>query len=207
MRDVPIRAPEGLGDLQGLGQRFATNPGGLDTALLAWRAWGWDVNAWMDGRPPLLDALQRRDLPLVRGLLRAGADPMRPSPGPAGGTLLHQAACWNEVAAVEAMLQVGGADVGSLDARGFSLLHLAVSNRSVDMVELLVEEGLDPWAPEPDGRTAMQQLMEQGQAGSAGADLLELAGRLPEMRAVALEKQLAQSLPAPAPAPARKPRL
>lgn len=206
MRDIPIKTPETLKDFQNLAARFATNPAGLRMALIALVARGWDPNEPLDQYYlPLHDALLRRNTPLVCALLDVGADPMRCQP-PGETSLLGQAVVWNEVSVVKAMLQTPTADpVAKIN--GHTLLHVAAQNGAIEMMEVLVAAGVDPWEPNHEGVTAYDTLAkEQGQHATQWGVYLAFANQLKQLKAEGLVVRLHQRLAAPEPEAVPNPR-
>ena len=201
MRDIPIRTPESLQDFRNLADRFRTNPGGLGTALMALRARGVDLNAPLDDQLPLYDALLTERTFLVRGLMDAGVDPMAASPR--GIPLFWEAVAWNELKAVKAMLESSHVDPAWVNEAGKNALHLAASNGSIAMMEVLVRAGVDPFASDAEGKTPADVLFRQwaSHAVPKHAQNYHLfLSQLPELRAPVLKEKLEtqwQSIPVP----------
>lgn len=206
MRDIPIKTPETLKDFQNLAARFATNPGGLQVALLALVARGWSPNDPLDQHYlPLHDALLRRNTPLVMALLDVGADPMRCQP-PGDTSLLAQAVIWDEVSVVKAMLKTPTANPVA-KVKGQTLLHVAAQNGSIGMMEVLVGAGVDPWEPNGEGATAYDALAkEHGSHATQWGVYLEFAKQLKRLRADALLERLSERLADPDPETAQRPK-
>ena len=107
-----------------------------------------------EGATPFLFAADRGDLPLMRELLKLGADPLLPNLqgttpllAAAGvGTNEPQEEAGEESEAVEAvkLLLDLGADVNTVDQNGDTAMHGAAYNISPLVVKLLAERGANP---------------------------------------------------------------
>lgn len=107
-----------------------------------------------EGATPFLLAADRGDVPLMRLLVKLGADPMvgnaqgtTPLLAAAGvGTNEPQEEAGEESEALEAvrMLLDLGADINTVDANGDTAMHGAAYNISPLVVKLLGERGMDP---------------------------------------------------------------
>jgi ankyrin repeat protein len=107
-----------------------------------------------EGATPFLFAADRGDVPLMRLLLKLGADPLLPNldnttplMAAAGvGTNEPQEEAGEESDAVEAvkLLLDLGADVNAVDKHGDTAMHGAAYNISPLVVKLLAERGADP---------------------------------------------------------------
>jgi uncharacterized protein len=107
-----------------------------------------------EGATPLLFAADREDVPLMRLLLKLGADPLlanfngtTPMMAAAGvGTAEPQEEAGEESEALEAvkMLLDLGADVNTVDKNGDTAMHGAAYAISPLVVKLLAERGADP---------------------------------------------------------------
>lgn len=107
-----------------------------------------------EGATPFLFAADRVDIPLMRLLLRLGADPLLPNfdnttplMAAAGvGTNEPQEEAGEESEALEAvkMLLDLGADINAVDKNGNTAMHGAAYNISPLVVKLLAERGADP---------------------------------------------------------------
>ncbi len=107
-----------------------------------------------EGATPFLFAADRGDVPLMRLLLKLGADPLLPNTtgttpllAAAGvGTNEPQEEAGEESEAVEAvkLLLDLGADVNTVDKNGDTAMHGAAYNISPLVVKLLAERGADP---------------------------------------------------------------
>ncbi|MFN0101751.1 MAG: ankyrin repeat domain-containing protein [Bryobacteraceae bacterium] len=115
-------------------------------------------NTWSsvgsEGATPFLFAADRVDIPLMRLLLKLGADPLLPNfdgttplMAAAGvGTTEPQEEAGDESEALEAvkMLLDLGAGVNAVDKNGDTAMHGAAYNISPRVVKLLAERGADP---------------------------------------------------------------
>ena len=107
-----------------------------------------------EGATPFLFAADRGDVPLMRLLLKLGADPLLPNAdnttpllAAAGvGTNEPQEEAGEESEAVEAvkMLLELGADINTVDKNGDTAMHGAAYSISPLVVKLLAERGADP---------------------------------------------------------------
>lgn len=107
-----------------------------------------------EGATPFLFAADRGDVPLMRLLLKLGADPLLPNAqgttpllAAAGvGTNEPQEEAGEESEALEAvkLLLDLGADVNTVDKNGDTAMHGAAYNISPLVVKLLAERGADP---------------------------------------------------------------
>ncbi len=107
-----------------------------------------------EGATPFLFAADRGDVPLMRLLLKLGADPLLPNAegttpllAAAGvGTNEPQEEAGEESEALEAvkLLLDLGADVNTVDQNGDTAMHGAAYNISPLVVKLLAERGADP---------------------------------------------------------------
>ena len=107
-----------------------------------------------EGATPFLFAADRGDVPLMRELLKFGADPLQPNAdgttpllAAAGvGTNEPQEEAGEESEALEAvkLLLDLGADVNTVDKNGDTAMHGAAYNISPLVVKLLAEHGADP---------------------------------------------------------------
>ena len=121
-----------------------------------------------EGATPFLMAADRADLPLMRELLKLGADPSLPNAD--GSTPLMAAAglgtanpleeAGTEAEALEAtkMLLDLGADINAVDKNGDTAMHGAAYGNFPNMVQLLADRGADPnvWKqPDKERRTPL----------------------------------------------------
>jgi len=106
------------------------------------------------GATPLLFAADRSDVPLMRLLLKLGADPHTPNNAGTTPLLAAAGAGTNEPAeeageesealeAVKLLLDLG-ADINAVDGNGDTAMHGAAYNISPMIVKLLAERGADP---------------------------------------------------------------
>jgi uncharacterized protein len=107
----------------------------------------------------LADAAMRGDLPLVKALLKEGADPnVR---GQFGTPALHWLVNTDNTAGVKLLLQ-SGADANALTERAVSALSLAVANGNAALVDILLKAGANPDQPEPTGETLLMMAAQVG---------------------------------------------
>ncbi|WP_282610816.1 ankyrin repeat domain-containing protein [Pelagibius sp. Alg239-R121] len=104
-----------------------------------------------EGFCALIAALGQGNTVLYDMLIAAGADPV--SPMTEGYTHLHAAASGQSALLVEAVLR-SGYTVDPLNSTGWSPLHIASSNTpSLEVIDLLLECGADPFRPTIHGWT------------------------------------------------------
>jgi uncharacterized protein len=141
---------------------------------------GADVNGW-DGlheASPIIMALVRNNMPALRLLLEAGADPnvrSREGEGP-----LRWAADEGNLEMAQLFLKYGAAktidEYGGF--RALTALGMAVARMDVPMIELLLAAGADPEARDFDDMTARQHLPPRESSDPARrAEVLELLAR------------------------------
>jgi ankyrin repeat protein len=108
------------------------------------------------------DAAQRKDLAVLRALVRKNVDVNAVQPD--GTTALHWAIVWNNEEAVNLLLRAG-ANVKARNRYGSTPLSEAVSTGSAGMVDALLKAGADPTTlTTEDGETV---LMTAARAGNA----------------------------------------
>lgn len=115
------------------------------------------------GDQRLADAVEQRDMPAIRALLKSRADVNGRQAD--GGTALHWAAHWDDAETVDLLLG-GGADVKAVNDHGVTALGLACENGNAAIVEKLLAAGADANAAVSSGETV---LMTAARTGSAGA--------------------------------------
>jgi ankyrin repeat protein len=121
-----------------------------------------------EGTTPFLMAADRADVPLMRELLKAGADPLLPNAGKttplmaaAGlGTSdpLEEAGTEDEALEATTMLLDLGADINAVDDKGDTAMHGAAYGNFPMIVQLLANRGADVniWKrPDTEGRTPL----------------------------------------------------
>ena len=121
-----------------------------------------------EGTTPFLMAADRADVPLMRELLKAGADPLLPNAGrttplmaAAGlGTSdpLEEAGTEDEALEATKMLLDLGADINAVDDKGDTAMHGAAYGNFPMIVQLLANRGADIniWKrPDTEGRTPL----------------------------------------------------
>jgi uncharacterized protein len=121
-----------------------------------------------EGTTPFLMAADRADVPLMRELLKAGADPLLPNAGKttplmaaAGlGTSdpLEEAGTEDEALEATKMLLDLGADINAVDDKGDTAMHGAAYGNFPAIVRLLADRGADVniWKrPDTEGRTPL----------------------------------------------------
>ncbi|PWU12048.1 MAG: hypothetical protein C5B51_01510 [Terriglobia bacterium] len=131
-----------------------------------------------EGATPMLFAADRSDVPLMRVLLEAGADPLIPNfnnttPLMAAAGLgtkepLEEAGEENEAVEAVALLLDHGADINGVDNNGDTAMHGAAYNNYPRVAKLLAARGADPkvWnKPNNAGRTPL--FIAEGYVGNA----------------------------------------
>jgi len=121
-----------------------------------------------EGATPFLMAADRADVPLMRELLKAGADPFLPNadkstPLMAAAGLgtsdpLEEAGTEDEALDAVKMLLDLGADINAVDSKGDTVMHGAAYGNFPAIVQLLADRGADinVWKqPDKEGRTPL----------------------------------------------------
>lgn len=121
-----------------------------------------------EGATPFLMAADRADVPLMRELVKAGADPFLPNadkstPLMAAAGLgtsdpLEEAGTEDEALEATKMLLDLGADINAVDAKGDTVMHGAAYGNFPAIVQLLADRGADinVWKkPDTEGRTPL----------------------------------------------------
>ena len=109
----------------------------------------------------LVQAMERRDVHAVEGLLKQRIDVNAAQPD--GATALHWAAHWDDVATAERLLRAG-AKVNAANDLGVTPLALACENGSVPMVEALLRGAADPNSKLLSGEAAIMTAARTGNA-------------------------------------------
>lgn len=152
MRDIVFRTPTTQQDALALVECCRTNPGRLSTLLLAWRARGLDLNAPLEGKTLLHQAVLTQRHWLVEGLLAAGASPMAPTEGQPAFLV---AAYYNEIEAVKAMLETGHVEIHATGIHGQTAAHYAALNGNADLLKLLLAHGANLFLANDSGQTPL----------------------------------------------------
>ena len=121
-----------------------------------------------DGSSLLQLAVAAGDLQVATVLLDAGADPDRQPPG--GGSAMHVAAFGDDPALLRLLLERGGDPDLRNSATGETPLVRAILGGNRANVDLLLEAGADPGAPDHNGATPLHA----AGAINAGAVVLQL---------------------------------
>jgi uncharacterized protein len=121
-----------------------------------------------EGATPFLMAADRADIPLMRELLKAGADPLLPNAdkstplmaaaGLGTANPLEEAGTEDEALEAVKMLLDLGADVNAVDNKGDTAMHGAAYGNFPMIVQLLADRGADVniWKqPDTEGRTPL----------------------------------------------------
>jgi uncharacterized protein len=114
----------------------------------------------------LADAVERKDWPGARALVKQRADVNAPQPD--GATALHWAA-FHDDREMAALLVKAGAKVSTANRYGITPLSLACTNGSAAMIDLLVKAGADPNAPLPGGETPLMTAARTGRIAAVKA--------------------------------------
>jgi ankyrin repeat protein len=124
-----------------------------------------------DDRSLLHTAARRLQTDTVRWLIAAGADVDAIAQACRDTRPLHDAARHAKGnSAILAALLDAGADVNAVDAGGVGALHMAVRDRNVDAVALLLTHGADPDAEDHGRRSTplRRAVADTGRGGSGG---------------------------------------
>ena len=149
------------------------------TALLAEGAINIDQGG-PEGWTPLICAVGKGCVRVVRALLKAGADTAVPADK--GFTALHFAAQYGHLA-VTKILCKAGADLEALTESGASPLLVAADQGHAEIMAALLEAGADPNFRDPEGETPLYSAAYRGHIGAvkallrAGADPMPAWGR------------------------------
>jgi ankyrin repeat protein len=122
----------------------------------------------IEGATPFLMAADRADLPLMRELIKSGADPLLPNAdkttplmaaaGLGTANPLEEAGTESEALEAVKLLLDLGADVNTVDANGDTAMHGAAYGNFPTIVQLLADRGarIDIWKrPDIEGRTPL----------------------------------------------------
>ncbi|MDJ0710601.1 MAG: ankyrin repeat domain-containing protein [Woeseiaceae bacterium] len=143
--------------------------------------------------PLIASALLGGEIDLVERLLQAGADPnARTATG--GDTALHLAHLRNTyLSQVTNLMLDGGADPNLTNDAGYTPATLAAKRRSIDVIRLLVDRGVDINATDGEGRTALSVTLEHGVSFRDKKALIEL-GAVPSASDVAAARRSGNQL-------------
>jgi ankyrin repeat protein len=109
---------------------------------------------------PVADAVENRDIPGLRTLLKQHAPVNAAQPD--GTTALHWAAHWNDPEAVGLLLQ-GGADAKAVNRYGATPLSEAAALGNAAIIDQLLKAGADPnTRTTPDGETVLMTCARSG---------------------------------------------
>jgi ankyrin len=111
------------------------------------------------GRVPLVDAVERGDLVMVRTLIAQKTDLNAARED--GLTALHAAVHADRLDIVDALLRAG-ATATAKDRYGLTPLYLAALNGSVPLLQRLLDAGADPNSADPGGETALMTATRTG---------------------------------------------
>ena len=116
------------------------------------------------GQRPLRSAAQNGHGGMVKLLLGLGCvNPDRPAF--IGDTPLHQAARSGDVGVVKALLGRGGVNLDTPDANGDTPLHVAACFAREDVMEILLQQDINPHKPNFNGQTAFYHAAARGYEG------------------------------------------
>ena len=141
---------------------------------------GADVNAGVAASAPvaapcgsvLHAAVQRRDVDIVRLLIKAGAD--LKAVDSTGSTALH-AAARNDDGEICRLLAQHGAPVSAVDALGSTPLHAAAAAGAMDALEAILDGGANAAAVDDRSRTASQCVPASAPGAAAMLQRLQAA--------------------------------
>ncbi len=128
-------------------------------------------------RAPLADAVERRDVAVVRTLLKGGADVNGTQID--GTTALHWAA-YNEDSETAALLLKAGANVNAANRYGVPPLAIACTNGNAAIVKLLLDAGADANAVMKGSETVLMLASRSGNVD--GVKALLIRGAKPNAR-------------------------
>jgi ankyrin repeat protein len=109
---------------------------------------------------PVADAAMRRDLPVVRDLLKQGGD-VNAAQGD-GMTALHWAAADGNLELARMLLYAGANPNATTRLGSYTPLHIAAKNGHASLVEALLQGGADAKASTAEGTTALMFAAEAG---------------------------------------------
>lgn len=118
------------------------------------------------GDQRLADAVERRDAPAIRTLLKSRADVNGLQAD--GGTALHWAAHWDDAETAGLLLRAG-ADVNAANDHGVTALALACENGNAAMVETFLSAGANANAAVSSGETVLMTAARTGNVGTVRA--------------------------------------
>jgi ankyrin repeat protein len=107
----------------------------------------------------VVDAAERNDAQAVIALVKQGAD-VNIAQGD-GGTALHWAAHWDDLAMARRLI-AAGAHVDSANDYGVTPLFLAATNGNPEMIGVLLDAGANPNAALPSGETVLMAAVRGG---------------------------------------------
>ncbi len=124
------------------------------------------VSTLQAAEAPLANAVEKKDWPVARALVKQRADVNAPQPD--GATALHWAA-FHDDREMAALLVKAGAKVSTANRYGITPLSLACTNGSAAMIDLLVKAGADPNAALPGGETPLMTAARTGRIAAVKA--------------------------------------
>jgi ankyrin repeat protein len=125
----------------------------MNRAVALFFAVVWLTGCNMQPDNPLIGAARSGDVPAIQALLAKGADPNQRW-GVNHWTPLMHAIHKNQKGSVAALI-AGGADLNARCGDGISALMMAAGYGYVDIVQLLLDHGADPYAETADGNNAL----------------------------------------------------